>query len=345
MGAHRPSQAAGALDRLLPPGDMRQVLARTGAGMRALVTGGAGFIGHHLVGALLERGQQVTVVDDLSTGSLTALDPYRTGIEFIEGSVLDDVVLARSIQGCEIVFHLAAMASVVRSFADPALCDETNVIGTMRVVEAATRAGVSRVVLASSAAVYGTPQTLPCHEGMTPLPVSPYGASKLAAEHYLHILGEDRGVATVALRFFNVFGPGQDPASDYAAVVPAWITTILHNERPTINGDGAITRDFIYVDNAVAAMLLAGSSTAPTRLTCNIASGQGTSLRTLLASIDSGAGRTSQPIIGPPRLGDIRHSVADISRAAAELDYEVAVPLDEGIVRTVSWYSARATRA
>jgi UDP-glucose 4-epimerase len=321
------------------------MLPRTGTDVRALVTGGAGFIGHHLVGALHQRGAHVTVLDDLSTGSLSRLEPYRSGIEFLEGSILDSAVLARSMQGCEVVFHLAAMASVVRSFEDPALCDEINVIGTMRVVEAARRAGVSRVVLVSSAAVYGTPPTLPCHEEMVPLPMSPYGASKLAAEHYLHILGEDRGIATVALRFFNVFGPGQDPASDYAAVVPAWITTILHGERPTINGDGEITRDFIHVDNAVAAMLLAGSPTAPTRLTCNIASGQGTSLRKLLASIDSGAQRTSEPIIGPARSGDIRHSVADISRAANGLGYEVVVPLDEGIVRTVAWYSARATQA
>ena len=321
------------------------MLPRTRTDVRALVTGGAGFIGHHLVGALHQRGAHVTVLDDLSTGSLSRLEPYHAGIDFVEGSILDDAVLARSMEGREVVFHLAAMASVVRSFEAPALCDEINVIGTMRVVDAARRAGVSRVVLASSAAVYGTPPTLPCHEGMVPLPMSPYGASKLAAEHYLHILGEDRGIATVALRFFNVFGQGQDPASDYAAVVPAWITTILRGERPIINGDGGITRDFIHVDNAVAAMLLAGTPTAPSRLTCNIASGQGTSLRELLASIDSGAGRTSEPIIGPGRAGDIRHSVADISRAAIELGYEVVVPLDQGVVRTVDWYSARAARA
>lgn len=313
--------------------------------MRAVVTGGAGFIGHHLVGALHQRGDKVTVLDDLSTGKLGALAPYSAGIDFVEGSILDDEALARSMKGCEVVFHLAAMASVVRSFEDPVLCDETNAIGTIRVAEAARRAGVSRVVLASSAAVYGTPPTLPCQEQMNPMPVSPYGASKLAAELYLHTLGEDRGVATVALRFFNVFGPGQDPASDYAAVVPAWIATVLRGERPTINGDGGITRDFIDVDNAVSAMLQAGSPTAPTRLTCNIASGRGTSLLELLASIDAGAGTTSEPIIASPRPGDIRHSVADISRATRQLGYRVLVPLDEGIARTVAWYSTQATRA
>jgi len=318
---------------------------RTEPGMRAFVTGGAGFIGHHLVGALCQRDDQVTVFDDLSTGNLSAIDSCRAGITFVEGSVLDDGALAGSMKGCEVVFHLAAMASVVRSFEDPVRCDETNVIGTIRVMEAAKRAGVSRVVMVSSAAVYGTPRTLPCHEGMNPLPVSPYGASKLAAEHYLHVLGEDRGIATVALRFFNVFGPGQDPASDYAAVVPAWITAVLRGDRPTVNGDGRITRDFIHVDNAVVAMLLAGSPTAPTRLTCNVASGKGTSLLELLASIDAGAGSTSEPSFGPVRPGDIRHSVADISRAASELGFEVVVPLDEGIARTVAWYSAQGTRA
>jgi UDP-glucose 4-epimerase len=302
------------------------------------VTGGAGFIGHHLVRALCDRDDVVTVIDDLSTGSLERLRPLGARVRLVEASILDAGALARAMEDCEVVFHLAALASVARSFDDPAECDALNVTGTIRVLEAAGRAGASRVILASSAAVYGAPESLPCHEDLVPAPTSPYGASKLAAEHYMHIVGEHLGVATVALRFFNVFGPGQDPASQYAAVVPAWIADVLRGDRPVINGDGGITRDFIHVGNAVSAALLASGADAPSRLTCNIASGQATSLEGLLASIGASLGSTPDPVVGPARLGDIRHSVADISRAGAELAYEVVVPFDEGIADTVAWY-------
>ena len=225
--------------------------------MRALVTGGAGFIGHHLVRALVDRGDQVTVIDDLSTGDPSRLAPLGGRVRLVEASILDEGALDQAMDPCDVVFHLAAMASVSRSFAQPARCDEVNVIGTIRVVEAAQRHQAARVVLASSAAVYGTPISLPCREDMCPAPQSPYGASKLAAEHYLHAVGQHLGVSTAALRYFNVFGPSQDPASDYAAVVPAWVTSVLRGDRPTVNGTGEITRDFIFVEDAVSATLLA----------------------------------------------------------------------------------------
>ncbi len=308
--------------------------------MRALVTGGAGFIGHHLVRALVDEGHGVTVIDDLSTGQATRLAPFGDDVRLVEASILDAEALERAMHSSDTVFHLAAMPSVARSFAQPAACDEVNVIGTIRVAETAHRLGVRRIVLASSAAVYGTPVSLPCREDATPAPHSPYGASKLAAEHYLHVVGEHLGVATTAVRFFNVYGPWQDPTSGYAAVVPAWITTLLRGERPIINGDGGITRDFIYVGDAVAAAIAAADPAAPDRLTCNVASGRSISLLELLDAISRAIGGRPDPIIGPARPGDIEHSVADVDLARRALRFEASLPFDEGIARTVAWYRA-----
>jgi UDP-glucose 4-epimerase len=306
--------------------------------MRTLVTGGVGFIGHHLVRALVERGDEVTVLDDLSSGQVARLDPVRDAVEFVEGSILDQAALERAVAGAEVVFHEAALASVARSVADPQRSDDINVGGTIGLMLAAARHGVRRVVFAGSSAVYGTSRELPSSEEQRPSPTSPYGVSKLAGELYAHALGRLHGVETASLRYFNVYGPGQDPASEYAAVIPKFITAVIGGGRPTIYGAGTISRDFVYVDDVVAANILAAQSTSPSDLTCNVATGVATTLTELLDEICLAAGRTVEPILGPPREGDIPDSRADIGAARRALGYEVTTTLREGIERTVAWY-------
>ena len=312
--------------------------------MRVLVTGGAGFIGHHLVRSLLERGDQVSVIDDFSTGLRSRLDPFRGEITLVEGSILDPGALDQAVASSEVIFHEAAIPSVAQSLVTPRLTNEANVTGTIEVMLASARHKVRRVVFASSSAVYGIPERLPCSEDQRPQPISPYGVSKLAGEHYVHTLGLLRGVETVVLRYFNVFGPGQDPASEYAAVIPRFGTAVLQGEAPTINGTGEISRDFIYVENVVAANLLAAMPTSPSGLTCNVATGSHYTLTELLHSICTAVGREVEPILGPPRVGDILDSRADITVARQALGYRVAVSFDEGIAKTMDWLS-RAPQA
>jgi UDP-glucose 4-epimerase len=309
--------------------------------VRVLVTGGAGFIGHHLVRGLLARGHEVSVIDDFSTGERARLAPFRGRIALTGGSILDPSALDEAVAGCEVIFHEAAIASVARSLAAPRLTNEVNVSGTIEVMLAAARHRVRRVVFAGSSAVYGVPEEPPCRESHRPDPRSPYGASKLAAEHYIHALGELHGIETVVLRCFNVFGPGQDPASAYAAVVPRFVTAVLEGRRPVVNGSGEISRDYVHVDNVVEAHLLASQPTSPGRLTCNVAGGSSHTLLELLHVICDAAGRQVDPIFGPPRPADIRHSQADIALARQALGYELAVPFREGIAKTVSWYRDR----
>lgn len=306
--------------------------------MRALVTGGAGFIGHHLVRALVERGDDVSVLDDMSSGLIARLHPVLDRITVVEGSILEAGALDAAIRGAEVVFHEAALASVAKSVADPRLTNEVNVAGTIDIMLAAARHGVRRVVFAGSSAVYGTPMQLPCSEDQLASPTSPYGVSKLAGEQYVHALGRLHGVETVVLRYFNVYGPGQDPASEYAAVIPKFVTAVLRGERPTFNGTGLITRDFVYVDNVVAANILAASPASPSGLTCNVATGRSVSLVELLDAICAAAGREVEPIHGPPREGDILDSQGDVAVAQRELGYEVTVHLHDGIAKTVAWY-------
>ena len=310
--------------------------------MRALVTGGAGFIGHHLVRALLDRGDEVAVIDDCSTGMASRLDPVLDRITFVRGTILDPAALDEATAGCDVVFHEAAIPSVARSVVAPLATTEANVNGTVEVVLAAARHGVRRLVFAGSSSVYGVPETLPCRETFRAAPTSPYGASKLAAEHFIHTLGQLRGVDTVVLRYFNVFGPGQDPTSEYSAVIPKFVTAALEGTAPTINGTGEVSRDFTYVDNVVRANLLAAEAGRPTGLTCNVACGSRYSLLELLDAIYAATGGGVPPVFGPPRPGDILHSLADISLAREALGYEVAVPFPEGIARTVAWYRHEA---
>jgi UDP-glucose 4-epimerase len=309
--------------------------------VRALVTGGGGFIGHHLVRGLVARGDEVCVIDDFSTGSRSRLGPLREHISLIEGSILDVETLDIAAASCEVIFHEAAIPSVARSLVDPHLSNRVNVAGTIEVMLAAARAGVRRVVYAGSSSVYGVPESLPCRESFRPSPASPYGVSKLAAEHYVDTLGKLHGVETVALRYFNVFGPGQDPASEYASVVPRFVTAVLDGRPPTVYGTGEVSRDFIYVENVVNANMLAAKPSSPSGITCNIASGERHTLLELLDAICLAANRRADPIFGPPRPGDIVHSSADISVAEKELGYKPAVLFDEGIARTVAWYRDR----
>lgn len=306
--------------------------------MRVAVTGGAGFIGHHLVTELVTRGDEVNVLDDFSTGRRSRITRFGGRVAVTEGSVLDPAALDRALEGCEVVFHEAAIASVARSLVAPRLTNDVNTNGTIEVMLAAARRGVRRVVVAGSSAVYGVPEDLPCRESQRPAPVSPYGAGKLAAEHYAHALGELLGVETVSLRYFNVYGPGQDPAAEYAAVIPRFITAVLEGGRPTINGSAEIARDFVHIDDVVQANLLAASASAPSGLTCNIASGRRTTLGELLEAICSAAGRDVEPVFGPARAGDIAVSQADISLAEEQLGYRVSIPLGDGIARTIESY-------
>jgi UDP-glucose 4-epimerase len=312
--------------------------------VRALVTGGAGFIGHHLVRRLVERGDEVTVIDDFSTGFEARLDPFRDRITLVEGNIQDAAALDRAAAGSEVIFHEAAIPSVARSVANPLASNSANVTGTIQVMLAAARQGVRRVILAGSSSVYGPAAELPCRETQRPAPSSPYGTSKLAAEHYLHTLGALHGVDTVVLRYFNVFGPGQDPASEYSAVIPRFAMAVIEGRAPTINGSGDISRDFTYVDNVVEANLLAAMPSSPAGLTCNVACGARYTLLELLQAICDAAGRQVDPIVGPARLGDIVHSQAAIDLARSALGYEPVVPFYEGIARTVASYVEAAAK-
>jgi UDP-glucose 4-epimerase len=311
--------------------------------VRALVTGGAGFIGHHLIRGLLASGHDVAVLDDFSSGSRERLSPLRDRITVVEGTVLDAETLDRAIAGREVVFHLAAIASVARSLLEPRLTHAVNVEGTIAVMLAAARHRLGRAILAGSSAVYGNAGPLPSREEQRAAPLSPYGVDKLAAEHYLHVLGAAHGVETIALRYFNVFGPGQDPMSEYAAVIPRFITAALRGQRPIINGSGSISRDFVHVDDVVEATMQAAIVPGIGGLTCNIARGAPTTLDQLVAAVGKATGVPLEPIYGPPRAGDIAASWADISRASEILGYAAAVPFEIGIARTLAWFRAQAS--
>lgn len=303
--------------------------------MKALVTGGAGFIGHHLVRALLDRGWATSVLDDLSTGDVRRLDAVRSEIELTIGDVRDPAAVDAAVAGCDVIFHEAAIPSVARSIRDPRLSNEVNTSGTIEIMLGAARAGVGRVVYAASSSIYGESPELPRRETQRPDPRSPYAASKLAAEHYLHTLGATLRVETVALRYFNIFGPGQDPHSEYAAVVPRFVTSLLADRAPTIYGDGRQSRDFTFIDNVVQANLAAATVPAVTGLTANIGCGGRYTLLDLLDRIAAAVGRPAMPTFEARRQGDVPHSQADIALAVERLGYRVVVDFDEGVRRTV----------
>jgi len=310
--------------------------------MRVLVTGGAGFIGHHLVRALLERGDEVAVLDDFSTGLRERLTPMLGSIDLIEGDLRDPEATAQATAGCEVVLHQGAIPSVARSVADPLRSNSVNVDGTIQLMLACAAAGVRRVVAAGSSSVYGASPELPRRETQRPDPRSPYAASKLATEHYVHTIGELHGIETVVLRYFNVFGPGQDPASQYAAVVPLFVKAAIEGVAPTVHGDGRQSRDFTYIDNVVSANLLAAAAPGVSGLTANIGCGGRYDLLQLLDEVRAAFGSSLPPIFTPTRAGDVRDSEADVTVARERLGYEVLVPFSEGVRRTVAWYVAHA---
>ncbi|MGH2655601.1 MAG: SDR family oxidoreductase [Actinomycetota bacterium] len=308
--------------------------------MDVMVTGGAGFIGSNLVRALLGEGHRVRVVDDLSTGKLANLEGVQQDVRFDHEDVQDVAATRRAMDGAEIVFHLAALPSVTRSIEDPIRTNGVNVGGTLAVLVAARDAGVRRVVYASSSSIYGDVPTLPKHEGMAPAPRSPYAAAKLAAEAYCQSFTRVYGLETVSLRFFNVFGERQDPDSEYAAVIPRFITRMLAGERPVIFGDGGQSRDFTHVENAVGALMSAAKAgPAAVGEVMNVACGARTSLRDLVAMLNAILGRELEPEFAEPRPGDVRHSEASIDRAAQLLRYRPTVDVPGGLRTTVEWFT------
>ncbi|MFN7161541.1 MAG: NAD-dependent epimerase/dehydratase family protein [Fimbriimonadales bacterium] len=304
---------------------------------RFLVTGGAGFIGSHLTRFLLQHGR-VRVLDDLSTGSLDNLREATNAIEFMRGSVADPDAVREAVDGCAMVFHLAAQVSVPLSMELPTETFEVNVYGTQLLLEAVRRAECERFVFASSAAVYGDSPRLPKREGMRPAPISPYGWSK----HYGELLCQDYwrvfGVPTVCFRFFNVYGPRQNPRSQYAAVVPRWITAALTDRKPIIFGDGKQVRDFIYIEDLIQGIWLGATHPDAVGKVFNLASGARYTLLELLQAIEQAVGYPLQPEYQPPRAGDIRRSYADIQLIQRTLGYQPRYSLQEGIRRTVEAY-------
>lgn len=309
--------------------------------MKAVVTGGAGFIGSTLADRLLADGHDVHIVDDLSTGHAHNLPSRAT---FHRGSILDAALLAKALQGADVVFHQAALGSVPRSIQDPLASHEANLTGTLRVLEAARRGGVRKVVFAASSSAYGDTATLPKVEDMPPQPLSPYAVTKLAAEHYLAVYHRAYGLATTSLRYFNVYGPRQDPNGAYAAVIPRFILAALRGEPLTIHGDGRQSRDFTFVDDAVHANLLAASSPKADGQVINIGAGAQTDLNTLATLIVEAVGSSSPIVHGPPRAGDVRDSLAGLERARNLLGYAPSIPVREGLARTVAWFEKTAAR-
>jgi nucleoside-diphosphate-sugar epimerase len=309
-------------------------------GRTVLVTGGAGFIGSHLVNALAARGDSVRVLDDFSYGKRANLVAAGGTPEVIEASILDAGALDRAFAGVEVVFHEAAIPSVPRSLAAPVASHEANATGTLMVLEAARRQRVRRVVYAGSSSAYGETPTLPKVETICPSPLSPYAVSKLCGEHYCQVYDRALGVETVVLRYFNVFGPRQDPASQYAAVIPRFVTAALAGRATVIFGDGTQSRDFCYVDNVVQANLLAAEVAGARGQVMNIACGQAVDLNRVIALIGEAVGTEVEARHENARVGDIKHSLADIGRAQRVLGYRVDVPFEEGLRRTVEFFRA-----
>lgn len=325
---------------------------------RYLVTGGAGFIGAHLVKGLVARGEAVRVLDDFSTGSAGNL-AYALGtdgiaapaadgqaalygdVEILRGDIRDPATCARAADDIDVVLHQAAMRSVPRSVDDPRGSNENNAVGTLNLLIAAAGAGVRRFVYASSSSIYGDAPSLPKREDQVPAPISPYAAAKLAGEHYCRVFAKTYGLSTAALRYFNVFGPLQDPRSQYAAVIPKFIAWTVEGHPLEIHGDGLQSRDFTYVDNVVSANLLAAEGTDLDGEAMNIACGDRLTLLEVADVIEGLVGRTAERRHTAPRRGDVRHTLADISKARARLRYEPVVGFKEGMTRTVAFFASQ----
>jgi UDP-glucose 4-epimerase len=306
--------------------------------MRILVTGGAGFIGSHLTEALVREGHRVRVLDDLSSGKRANLTAMRKDVELQVGDCADPRAAARAVRGIEVVFHEGAMPSVARSVAHPLLSHRANATATVTMLVAARDAGVRRFLYAGSSSVYGDTKESPKHEALTPRPLSPYAVGKLAGEHSLRIFSSLYGMETLTLRYFNVFGPRQDPGSPYSGVISLFATALIEGRRPVIYGDGKQTRDFTYVENVVHGNLCALEAKGLCGQTVNLAMGRRVSLNRLLALMAREVGVVARPIYRTPRAGDIRHSLADISLARKLLGYRPVAGFETGLSRTLAWY-------
>ena len=310
---------------------------------RVLITGAAGFIGSSLARALLDAGAEVRGLDNLSSGSLENLEEIRSRVDFREGDVLDPAAVHSACAGVDYVFHEAAIPSVPKSVADPVGTNGSNLTGTLNVLEASRQAGVRRVMYAASSAVYGDAPELPKRESMLPEPISPYAVQKLAGEHYLASYTRVFGLETVSLRYFNIFGPRQDPSSQYSGVLARFTSQMLAGEAPTIFGDGMTSRDFTYIDNVVSANMLAAH--APADLAAgrvfNVATGRRVTLLEAYEVIRDLTGYTGGLRHAPEREGDVKHSVADITQAADALGYRVVADFRQGLEKTIAWARER----
>jgi nucleoside-diphosphate-sugar epimerase len=302
-----------------------------------LVTGGAGFIGSHLAEELVRRGHRVRVADSLITGKRRNLD-HIAGVEFLEGDLADVPFAQRAVDGMQYVLHQAAIPSVPRSVKDPITSNRANVDATLNVLVASRDAGVRRVVFAGSSSAYGNTPTLPKHEGMPTNPLSPYALQKVVAEQYLQMFTRLYGLETVSIRYFNVFGPRQDPSSPYSGVISVFATALLENRPPKIYGDGEQTRDFTYVANVVDGVLRACDAPNASGEVINVATGGRISLNQLFQAMKAVAGGTVTPTYAEPRAGDVRDSQADITKARRILGYEPSVSFEDGLQRTIEWY-------
>jgi len=307
-----------------------------------LVTGGAGFIGSHLTEELVRRGHRVRVADSLITGKRSNLE-HLPGVEFLEGDLADLTFAQRSVDGCDFVLHQAAIPSVPRSVQDPITSNTANVDATLKMLVAARDAGVKRLVFAASSSAYGDTATLPKHEQMPTNPLSPYALQKVVGEQYLRMFTVLYGLETVSIRYFNVFGPRQDPSSPYSGVISVFATALLENRSPRIYGDGEQTRDFTYVANVVDGVLRACEAPKASGEIINVATGGRISLNTLFYAMRDVVGGNLEPTYTDGRKGDVRDSQADIRKAKALLGYEPTVSFEEGIARTIAWYRSAPT--
>jgi UDP-glucose 4-epimerase len=310
--------------------------------MRYLITGGSGFIGSNIAHELVKRGEEVRILDNFSTGRQINLAGIEQAIEVIEGDIRDFWTVREAVEGVDCVLHQAALPSVPRSIKNPLTSNNVNITGTVNLLEASKQAGVRRFVFASSSSIYGDTPTLPKREDMMPDPLSPYAVTKLAGEKYCKVFFELYGIETVALRYFNIFGPRQDPKSEYAAVIPKFINALLTGKSPIIFGDGEQSRDFTYIANAVEANILAATSDNAAGKFFNIAVGGQYTLNELMKMLQKIIGTDIGPIYDPPRRGDIVHSYADISRASQDMNFQPKIDFPSGLKKTVEWFAEQS---
>ncbi|MCH8965314.1 MAG: SDR family oxidoreductase, partial [Planctomycetes bacterium] len=305
-----------------------------------LVTGGAGFIGSHIVRRLVADGHRVRILDNLSTGSMDKLADVIDRAEFIEGDLREQQDCQAACAGVEMVFHEAALPSVPRSVEDPQTFHANNIDGTFQLFLAAKEAGCRRIIYAASSSAYGDQPTQPKLETMLPAPLSPYALNKLVGEYYARVFYESYGLETISLRYFNVFGPHQDPSSQYAAAISAFVSAILRGERPIVYGDGQQTRDFTHIDNVVEANMLAAAAKTTQGQVINIACGQSVTINQVINTINRLLGTDHKPEYVPPRAGDIMHSLADITLAHEVIGFKPHLMFEDGLARAIEWYKA-----